>query len=56
MLAGEGLGGVFQAILAIAGVDGTSEFYYSFLFLFLILTLSTEFGTIVGCPGLEFCG
>jgi OPT family oligopeptide transporter len=39
MLAGEGLGGVFQALLAVVGVDGGSGF-----------------GTVIGCPGLEFCG
>ncbi|KAF8893198.1 oligopeptide transporter [Gymnopilus junonius] len=38
MLAGEGLGGVFQALLAVAGVDGS------------------KFGTVIGCPGFEFCG
>lgn len=26
LLAGEGLGGVFQALLAVAGVDGTSMY------------------------------
>ncbi|KAK7676399.1 hypothetical protein QCA50_011467 [Cerrena zonata] len=38
MLAGEGLGGVFQALLAVAKVDGSL------------------FGTVIGCPGLEWCG
>ncbi|KII87761.1 hypothetical protein PLICRDRAFT_30324 [Plicaturopsis crispa FD-325 SS-3] len=38
LLAGEGLGGVFQALLAVAGVDGS------------------KYGTVIGCPGLEFCG
>jgi len=38
LLAGEGLGGVFQALLAVAGVDGS------------------KFGTVIGCPGLTFCG
>ncbi|KAJ8516758.1 hypothetical protein ONZ45_g5972 [Pleurotus djamor] len=38
LLAGEGLGGVFQALLAVAGVDGG------------------KFGTVIGCPGMEFCG
>lgn len=28
MLAGEGLGGVFQALLAVIGVDGGSECYF----------------------------
>jgi hypothetical protein len=27
MLAGEGLGGVFQALLAVAGVDGGSTYH-----------------------------
>ncbi|KAG7095440.1 hypothetical protein E1B28_006189 [Marasmius oreades] len=38
LLAGEGLGGVFNALLAVIGVDGS------------------KFGTVIGCPGLEFCG
>jgi uncharacterized oligopeptide transporter (OPT) family protein len=39
MLAGEGLGGVFQALLAVAKVDG-----------------GAGYGTVIGCPGMEFCG
>lgn len=28
LLAGEGLGGVFQALLAVAGVDGGGKFFF----------------------------
>ena len=31
LLAGEGLGGVLQALLAVAGVDGSSEFVVPFI-------------------------
>lgn len=56
MLAGEGLGGVLQALLAIAKVDGSRE-YQSTSWSSACLTLVfTVFGTAIGCPGLEFCG
>jgi len=38
LVAGEGIGGVMNAILAVAGVDGG------------------KFGTVIGCPGFEYCG
>jgi len=40
LLAGEGLGGVVQALLQVAGVGADG----------------IKYGTTVGCPGLEFCG
>ncbi|KIO17519.1 hypothetical protein M407DRAFT_228119 [Tulasnella calospora MUT 4182] len=40
LLAGEGLGGVVQALLTVAGVGGDG----------------VTRGTSVGCPGFEFCG
>jgi len=59
MLAGEGLGGVFQALLAIIGVDGGSKFFRCHTFLFCMnneLAFVSEYGTAIGCPGMEFCG
>ena len=55
MLAGEGLGGVFQALLAIAGVDGSSTYIIDFLVLIMTF-FSIEYGTAIGCPGNSFCG
>ena len=61
MLAGEGLGGVLQALLAVAKVDGSREYpAYASVgggFLYVCLTLfPAGFGTAIGCPGFEFCG
>ena len=60
LLAGEGLGGVFQALLAIIGADGgsksircTQSIHASDAFVFFSFS---EFGTAIGCPGMEFCG
>jgi hypothetical protein len=36
MLAGEGLGGVFQALLAVVGVDGGSAYHLHHPFLLLL--------------------
>jgi hypothetical protein len=58
MLAGEGLGGVFQALLAVAGVDGGSTYQICIIDL-LVLKYDfspVEYGTAIGCPGNTFCG
>lgn len=59
MLAGEGLGGVFQALLAIIGVDGGSKHTHA-LIIFISLAYShcflLEYGSAIGCPGFEYCG
>ena len=59
MLAGEGLGGVLQALLAVAKVDGSRECpaYAPVGQGSSCLTSSPAgFGTAIGCPGFEFCG
>jgi hypothetical protein len=57
MLAGEGIGGVFQALLAVVGVDGTSKCPPSYILLFSKnFSLCLEYGTAIGCPGFQFCG
>lgn len=59
LLAGEGLGGVIQALLQVAGVagDGISEFspHRPSDQVADPFNLSAR-GTSVGCPGFEFCG
>ncbi len=61
MLAGEGLGGVAQALLAIIGVDGSSKHPYLLMLQFprtdrSRFCLLSEYGTVVGCPDMEYCG
>lgn len=61
LMAGEGLGGVVGAILAVANVDGSSESSHivpqdSSCALANGLFSRTVYGTVVGCPDFAFCG
>lgn len=60
MLAGEGLGGVFQALLAIIGVDGgsTSEFHYPLwvVSIYLTMNLLQSTGRLLGALGWSSAG
>ena len=53
LVAGEGIGGVFQALLAVVGVDGSRKLDSD-------IHSNTKsiivYGTVIGCPGFEFCG
>ena len=56
LLAGEGLGGVFNALLAVIGVSGSGKLHFVWLAR-LVLTFSLDgYGTAIGCPGFEYCG
>jgi uncharacterized oligopeptide transporter (OPT) family protein len=57
MLAGEGLGGVLQALLAVAKVDGGRTSLLPARQVHVTDEILSEgYGTAIGCPAFEFCG
>lgn len=44
---------MFQALLAVAGVDGSSKLDFD---IHSNAKSIIVYGTVIGCPGFEFCG